>query len=238
VKYTYFYQTKDNENRTGEICARDRADAYTQLRKQGVRPYRVVGDDPSTWRRWLPLGSVIALSAAAVAAALVFAFGGEPEDTPIVRQQLVGDEDFIVAQTATEWAETLPSALDRYLAAYAQPGWEVVRSVPPESALEDLKRPLTVTGVERTEIRQLKRILMTMRGELSELVANGGTLADYAAIISDRQAGEAALRAKAIESLLSTPHSMRRRAFASLNICLRDRNIAPLPKSLLGEADF
>ena len=36
MKYKYLYQTKDNENREGWIKAKDRADAYAKLRKQGV----------------------------------------------------------------------------------------------------------------------------------------------------------------------------------------------------------
>lgn len=241
MKYTYYYQTRDNENRSGEIRARDRADAYTQLRKQGIRPYRVVGDDPAKWHRWLPLVLVAVPLIVVAVVAVVADFRAvrrEPDDTPIVRQQIVGDEEFIESQIKSGWEGFLSSPLDRYLAAYAQPGWEVSVKTPPESALDDLVSALEFTPDDRPEVRQLKRILLQMRSELVELVANGGTLADYAEIISERQATEVALRAKAIDSLLSTPHSLRRKSFASLNICLKDRNIAPLPMSLLGESDF
>lgn len=50
MKYRYLYQNKTNQNCEGEIEARDRADAYTKLRKAGIRPYRVIGDDPFNWR--------------------------------------------------------------------------------------------------------------------------------------------------------------------------------------------
>ena len=50
MKYQYFYQTKTNENRDGWITAKNRAEAYAALRKQGIRPYRVVGDDPVRWQ--------------------------------------------------------------------------------------------------------------------------------------------------------------------------------------------
>ena len=240
MKYTYYYQTKENENRSGEIKARDRADAYTQLRKQGIRPYRVVGDDPAKWRRWLPVvGTILPFVAVAVVMLVAdFRASGRKDDTPLVRQQLIGDEMYIAYETRTGWSDVLPAALDRYLAAYAQPGWEVSEAVPPESMLADLELSVAPAETDRSEVRQLKRILLQMRSELSELVANGGTLADYAEIIDDRQKSEVALRAKALDSLLSTPHSLRRRAFTSLNICLRDRNIAPLPESLLGGEDF
>ena len=243
MTYTYYYQTKDNENRSGEIKARDRADAYTRLRKQGIRPYRVVGDDPAKWRRWLPMAALVippVLFGAVMTVVDLRAtmFARESENAPLVRQQIVGDEEYIVYEIRAGWADVLPSALDRYLAAYAQPGWEVSAAVPPESALADLELSVAPDETDRSEVRQLKRILLQMRAELSELVANGGTLADYAAIIAERQESEVTLRQKAIGSFMDTPPSMRRKAFASLNICLRDRNIAPLPESLLGASDF
>ena len=50
VNYKYLYQDKDNRNCEGWIRARDRNDAYARLRKGGIRPYRVIGDDPWNWR--------------------------------------------------------------------------------------------------------------------------------------------------------------------------------------------
>jgi hypothetical protein len=52
MTFKYLYQTKENENREGEIKARSRDEAYTLLRKQGIRPYRVIGEDPWNWRPW------------------------------------------------------------------------------------------------------------------------------------------------------------------------------------------
>lgn len=52
MKFKYLYQDKNNQNLEGEIEARDRAEAYTKLRKNGIRPYRVIGNDPWNWRPW------------------------------------------------------------------------------------------------------------------------------------------------------------------------------------------
>ena len=52
MTYKYLYQDKENRNLEGEIKARNRADAYLLLRKQGIRPYRLIGDDPWNWRPW------------------------------------------------------------------------------------------------------------------------------------------------------------------------------------------
>ena len=50
MTYKYLYQTKNNENKEGWINAKSRENAYAELRKAGIRPYRVIGDDPWNWR--------------------------------------------------------------------------------------------------------------------------------------------------------------------------------------------
>ena len=70
MKYRYFYQTKDNENKEGWIKAKSRENAYALLRKSGIRPYRVVGDDPVNWKPYAA-GSAIVLLATALAATLL-----------------------------------------------------------------------------------------------------------------------------------------------------------------------
>ena len=71
VKYTYLYQDRKNNNLSGEIIARDRADAYARLRSQGIRPYRVIGDDPWNWRPWAISAGYLVLSVALVALGIV-----------------------------------------------------------------------------------------------------------------------------------------------------------------------
>lgn len=67
VIYKYLYQDKDNRNCEGEIKAKNRNDAYLALRKMGIRPYRVIGDDPVNWipwAVWLGYGLLLAVIAA------------------------------------------------------------------------------------------------------------------------------------------------------------------------------
>lgn len=54
-----------------EIVARDRADAYAKLRRQGVRPYRVIGDDPWNWRPWAISAGYAVLSLALIVLGVV-----------------------------------------------------------------------------------------------------------------------------------------------------------------------
>ena len=69
MKYKYLYQDRENNNLEGEIVAKDRDEAYKLLRKQGVRPYRVIGDDPWNWRPWAISAGYVVLSVAFLVAA-------------------------------------------------------------------------------------------------------------------------------------------------------------------------
>ena len=71
LKYKYLYQDRENRNLEGEIVAKDRDEAYKLLRKQGIRPYRVIGDDPWNWRPWAISAGYVILSAALVAVGVV-----------------------------------------------------------------------------------------------------------------------------------------------------------------------
>ena len=72
MTYKYLYQDKQNRNCEGEIKAWDRNDAYLQLRKQGIRPYRVIGDDPLNWRPWaIAAGYAVLLALVFVLAAML-----------------------------------------------------------------------------------------------------------------------------------------------------------------------
>ena len=71
MKYKYLYQDRENNNLEGEIAARDRDEAYRLLRKPGIRPYRVIGDDPWHWRPWAISAGYVILSAALVVVGII-----------------------------------------------------------------------------------------------------------------------------------------------------------------------
>lgn len=229
MNYQYFYQTRDNQNREGWIKARDRADAYTRLRKQGIKPYRVVGDDPVRWQPWA-IGGAFAVLVLALVAALVFGRGDD--DSPLSRRQLVGDRSVVSAGLASSWDGVFTTKLDRYLAAYAQPGWI---AVPPECSdaeiaafVDELETPLVLRDGDGVEIRLLKRIVATLRAEMRDYLAAGGSVADYLAFLEDRQDQERDLRGKAIDSVARAPESMRERARFNMNVRLREMGIAEI----------
>ncbi len=236
MKYRYLYQTKDNQNKSGEITAADRAEAYTLLRKQGIRPFRVIGDDPKWWQR------PHVRSAAATAAAFlvlgialgVWAFRTHNAHKPSARMQLTGDGQLIAKSAANGWRDALELPLDRFLAAYAQPGWRLEPQRPDAAELaafeQNLSTPLERASSDPDEIRQLKNILLKMRSDLREYLDDGGTLPDYLDFLEERRKQECELRDKAAEALERAPESMRRRALLNLNTRLRDLGLAPLPQ--------
>ncbi len=234
--YEYLYQTRDNENKSGEIRAKNRAEAYAALRKQGIKPYRLIGDDPTWWQmwHWHVAGGVAALAILFVAGDFIFYFAAAAKYGPAKRAQLQGDMQFIAKGVADGWQEIFPSALDRRLAAYAQPGWKLepqeATAEEAKSYIAELEIPIERSREESPEVRQLKNIVEGMRGEMREYLASGGTVADYLEFLEERQQRESDLRDKARETLERAPEDMRRRAWLNLNIRLGDMGIALLPE--------
>ena len=230
MKYQYLYQTKENENRSGWIAAKDRADAYTQLRRRGIRPYRVKGEDPVRWQPWA-IGATIAALALALVCALAFGRGGAGR-LPASRQQLAGDRSVISKGLENGWEGVFATRLDRYLAAYAQPGWI---AIPPETTpaeidafAQELDVPLAYGDGDAPEIVLLKNIVAKMRGEMKDYLAQGGSVADYLKFLEDRQDDERAFRSQAADRVARAPESMRESYRLNVNVRLREMGLAEL----------
>ena len=232
MEYRYLYQTKDNENREGTVKAASRADAYAVLRKQGIRPYRLIGDDPPKWRRPAAFATAAAILAV-VLAALALALR-PPASSPLARMQIPGDAALLSASLASAWEDVFPSALDRHLAAYAQPGWLALapEDQPDEKAFarELAARPVKVSADDPEHVRAVKRIVIGMRKEMEKYLADGGSVGDYLAFLDERQDEERSLRAKAAESVEKAPADMRERARLNVNARLREMGLAEIPR--------
>jgi len=232
MKYQYFYQTKANENRSGWIKARDRENAYTLLRKQGIRPYRIVGDDPLNWRPWA-IGAVIAALAAALAVATVAFVRAKDDRAPSPRAQLYGDASVIAAGVYSEWRDVLASPLDRFLAAYAQPGSNALAPLLTADEISsfpaELEKDVEYADGEPMEVRQLKNIISGLRREMRDHLAAGGSVGAYMDFLEERQQEEREFRDRASESLQRVPESHLYNAWLGVNARLRERGISPLP---------
>ena len=230
MKYRYLYQTKDNENKEGWIKAKSRENAYAELRKAGIRPYRVIGDDPLNWKPYAA-GAVIVLLATALAAVLL---AGREDRRPHPRAQLVGDRAVIDAGVYSGWTNVLSSALDLRLAKYAQPGKFVEASKSSEeecaALLAALDEPVPYVAGEPPEHRMLKNIVAKMREDMRAYIADGGDVAGYFDFLDERQSQEREFREKALDTVYRAPESLRERAWLGVNARLKDMGIEPLSR--------
>lgn len=141
MKYRYLYQTKENENREGWIKARSRDEAYTLLRKQGIKPYRVIGDDPFNWRPWvIGAGYVVLL-------ALVFALAGWILCSGVLderrgRRQISRPRVVLTGEEAEDMRLKAAEAVDRAPEAYRYHVWRSVNARLAEMGVEPLEKPL------------------------------------------------------------------------------------------------
>lgn len=206
AKFHYFYQSKENKNLDGWIAAKSRDDAYAQLRKVGIKPYKVVGKDPLAWKRW---AAIVVLALALAGTYAWIALRPAPiseEEQPVHRHQIYGAESVIRNGMATDWAACDLNEGERFLAKYAQPG------VPVASARGDLNkissalvnaltRCLKPQEGEMLEYRQVKEIVEAMKDELRAYIAHGGSARLYIDRLQERQSQEVAYYRAAAQEL-------------------------------------
>jgi hypothetical protein len=133
VTYKYLYQDRENRNCEGEIKARDRAEAYMLLRKQGIRPYRVIGDDPFHWQPWaFSLGYVVLL--AVIVALVMMLAGGKPSAAPNDKPPMTEEEARVFREKAEEAVIRAPDAFKYNV-------WKGVNARLVERGLEPIERP-------------------------------------------------------------------------------------------------
>lgn len=196
AKFHYFYQSKENKNLDGWIVAQSRDDAYARLRKQSIKPYKVVGKDSLAWKRWTAI-AVLAVALIGTYAWIALRPTSVADANQSVRHQIYGAESVIRNGMATDWGVCGLDEGERFLAKYAQPGVPVATARvdlnKAASALERaLRRRLEPQGGELLEYRQVKQIVEAMKDELRAYISHGGTARLYIGRLQDRQSQEVA----------------------------------------------
>ncbi len=201
MKFEYDYRTADNIRHHGVVSARDRDVAYAQLKRQGIRPSRLV-EAPGVLNKVLGKGKrwlAILLLAIFALAALFYAWFAERRGRSDVldsfddetRRQPIGDVAVIDNGVRTGWQSLFPEEGERFLASFAVPGVPAgVRSTTEAEIEAALKRNVPATANDTIEARQIKAMVEGMKRELRDFIAAGGTIRQYGKRLVARQEEE------------------------------------------------
>lgn len=146
MTYKYLYQDSQNRNREGEIVAKNRDEAYTLLRKSGIRPYRVIGDDPLNWRPWALAASFVVLLSAVIVMGYMLASRAVKAKSPLAGDFPAMSESEIVA-----FRKRAEEAVFRAPEAFRYNVWKGVNARLEERGIEPLQLPAGLVADEGFE---------------------------------------------------------------------------------------
>lgn len=223
MKYRYYYQTRQNENREGIITAKDRNDAYSQLKKLGIKPFKVVGRDPLRWKPWATAAFLALI--ALILAALLVQNAALPQELP--RAQLYGDPAIIQQLSADGWRKSF-SVGDAWFARHAIPATlcDCRENTPSDLSLST--KPLPLRKSDPPELIKMKQMINGMKRELTDYLSGGGTAQDYKLLCDERmeiERGKLAIYKKELENLSKSAPSNLESLWEAKNDELRDMGL-------------
>lgn len=189
MKYHYFYQDKTNTSLEGWLEARDRNDAYKRLRSQGIKPYKLIGNNPIAWKRW----TAIAVLTVACVGFAIYAYHARKavvevltEISELDRMQLYGDASIIQKISACGWRGTFEDDGDAWLARHAIPG-QLCDCAGLASKTNELSVVrLVISDDDSSELKKMKQMINGMKHELDDYLRGGGTMLDYMKLCDER----------------------------------------------------
>ena len=200
MKFLYGYKTRENEMREGVISAPSRDVVYRELKKQGIKPFKVELA-PGLANRIASLGkrvyAIILLGAAVVAVGWLWvgtkdkaeAYSDKFENR--TRRQVIGDAAIIEKGIRTGWAEVFGAEGERFLASFAIPGVPAgQRNTRVEEIEAALSRRIEPTDSDGIEARQIKSMVEGMKDELRVFMRSGGTIKQFSDCLVERQEAE------------------------------------------------
>ncbi len=211
MRYTYCYKTSDGTRHEAAMEAESRDAVFAALRKDGIRPIKVVAADGSKANgevrgvRMRVVGLVAVLVAlGAVVGTSLYNRATAPSmplfEAEQTRRQIIGDTAIIDKGIATGWSDVFPDEGERFFASFAIPG---VKAGQRNTTIDEVKAALARTVApspeDGMEARQIKSMVEGMKAEARAYIAAGGTIIEYGKRLTERQDAEIAIyeRAKA-----------------------------------------
>lgn len=208
MKYTYAYRDSEGVRHEASMKAASREEVFAALRREGIRPIKVVASDGSKANGEVRGVRSRAVAAAAVAAAAVaagvtvawFRLSGPPAEVAggETRRYPIGDAAVIEKGILTGWSDVFEHEGERFLASFAVPGVRAaVRNTTAGEVEAALARRVEASEGDGLEARQVKSVVEGMKREIRTYLAAGGSIEGYGQRLAERQDAEAAIYERA-----------------------------------------
>ena len=205
MRFAYAYRDSSGIRHEAFIEAESRDAAFAALRKDGIRPIKVVASDGSK-ANGAPVGlrkrAVAILLGVAVVVAVcvtvaVSRLSAPPEQEGLVndttRRFPIGDAAVIEKGILTGWSDVFPEEGERFLASFAVPGVKAGQRNTTAGEIEAaLARRIKPEANDSLEARQIKAMVEGMKQEARAYIAAGGNVVEYGKRLTERQDAEIA----------------------------------------------
>lgn len=202
MRFTYAYRASDGTRHEASIEAESRDAAFAALRKDGIRPIKVVAADGSK-ANGAPVGvrkrvvAVLVGVAVCIGVAVTVAVSRVSAPTAprleTARRFPIGDAAVIEKGILTGWSDVFQDEGERFLASFAVPGVKAGQRSTTAGELEAaLARRIAIPKNVGLEARQIMAMVEGMKQEARAYVAAGGNVVEYGKRLTERQDAEIA----------------------------------------------
>lgn len=202
MRFTYAYRDSGGVRHEASIEADSRDAAFEALRRDGIRPIKVVAADGSK-ANGAPVGVRKRVVAILVGAAVCIGVGVTVAVSRVsapaaprletTRRFPIGDAAVIEKGILTGWSDVFQDEGERFLASFAVPGVKAGQRSTTAGELEAaLARRVPVPDDVGLEARQIMAMVEGMKREARAYVAAGGNVVEYGKRLTERQDAEIA----------------------------------------------
>ncbi len=249
MDFVYSYKTADGVRHEAEISAPSRDAAFVALRLQGIRPIKVVAVETPhgkshVVRKWIFRFAIMIVSAVVGAVALQMSYSKYGSSTIDKESDSNDNADGIVALprprgqiggfATLDLASVFNHPSEVYLSRYAQPGIPLDEDARSPGLEEDLinclKSPIIILPRDPDNVKELKRIVVGIKNDITLLLASGRGLNDILAWLDARQKMERVYRERILNDSLR--HASSRE---DTNHLLHTLGLEELPPQTIGK---